>query len=804
MLKSYLKIAWRSLFRSPFQTFIKIFGLSIGIASVMLILFHVKDELSFDQGFLKSDRIFRVTNENLGEGARHWAATPPPMGPEMQQLLPEVELTVRFHRPSAYQLLSHTSKSGNTRKFEERGGFIVDSGAVEMFDLEFVQGDANTALSEINSIILTEDMAQKYFGNENPLGKIIMDNIARIPLKVSGVIAKFPFQTHLKFDYLLSMPTINNYQDQGALSSRGWSGFYTYVLLKENISLASMTSKMEEFMIQFYEPHGETPSETLAARKLRLQPITDIHLHSKLEKEMYPNSDITYVYIFGFVALFILLLAAVNFINISTTQSFGRVKEIGVRKVVGAKRKQLIHQFLMDSLLVTFLSMIIALVIFASAIPHYDDLASKPFYQENIFTLSNFGILLLMFISVGVLAGLYPALFVSRFSLVSSLKSKKNSAPRIQIVRNSLIVFQFVISVFMIVGTIIIYNQMNLFHHKNLGFDKEQVLVVTMHRDMWENYGALKAKMLENPAIESFSTTTNIPGDRFGSYFFTPLGNSQQVTEGFDARLMLSDDKFLSTLDIPIKEGRDFFRQEANTGNTEFIINEAAGKLFGPGKVVGKRLTIGRDTANIVGVVKDFNFASLHSPIEPLVIQYNPYAGGHLLVKVQENQLAETIAFMEKSVESIAPSSTFSYSFVDDRLDALYNTENRMSKVFNVFALLSLLISCLGLYGLSAYAARIRIKEIGIRKVLGSGKMDIIKILSRDFLKLISTAILIAAPFTYFTMKRWLQDFAYHIEIQWWMFGLAGVLVLFIAIATLSYQGIKSANANPIESLRTE
>ncbi|WP_422082895.1 ABC transporter permease [Ulvibacterium sp.] len=804
MIKNYLKVAWRNLSISPFQTFIKVFGLSIGIASVMLILFHIKDELSFDQAFSKSDRIFRVTNENLGEGARHWAATPPPMGPEIQQQLPEVESAVRFHRPSAYQLLSHTSKSGDTRKFEERGGFIVDPGAVEMFDLEFVRGDATTALSEMNSIVLTEEMALKYFGNEDPLGKVIMDNIARIPLKVSGVIAKFPFQTHLKFDYLLSMPTISNYQDQGALSSRGWSGFYTYIQLREDVPLISMTSKMEKFMVQFYGPHGETPSETLAARKLRLQPITDIHLYSKLEKEMYPNSDITYVYIFAFVALFILLLAAVNFINISTTQSFGRIKEIGVRKVVGAKRKQLIQQFLMDSLLVTFLSMIVALVIFGSAIPYYDDLTSKPFYQENIFTLSNFGILLLMLISIGILAGLYPAVFVSRFHLVSSLNSKRNSGPRIQIVRNSLIVFQFVISVFMIVGTVIIYNQMNLFHHKNLGFDKEQVLAITMHREMWENYGALKAKLLENPAIENFSTTTNIPGNRFGSYFLTPLGNTQKVTEGFDARLMLSDEKFLSTLDIPIKEGRDFFRQEPNTGNKECIINEAAAKLFGSNNPVGKRVAIGRDTANIVGVVRDFNFASLHSPIEPLVIQYNPYAGGHLLIKVQENQLPRTIAYMEKSVESIAPSSTFSYSFVDDRLDGLYDAENRMSKVFNVFALLSLLISCLGLYSLSAYMASIRIKEIGIRKVLGSSKMDIIGILSKDFLRLVCAAILIATPFTYFTMERWLQDFAYRIEMQWWMFGLAGVLVLFIAIVTLSYQGIKSANANPIESLRTE
>lgn len=804
MFKNYLKVSWRNLFSDFSYSIIKIVGLSIGMACVLLIVFHVKDELSYDRSFSKSDRIFRVTNENFGEVARHWAATPPPLGPEMQSDLPEVELAVRFHRPALHQLLSYSPEFGESKQFKEDGGFIVDPGAVEMFDLQFSQGNPNTALSEKNNIVLTAEMSKRYFGNGNPIGKIITDDNRRISFKVAGIVEKFPFQTHLDFDYLISMPTITDYQDQGSLTSRGWSGFYTYVLLKKDAPLKSLQDKMEEFMVAFYEPHGETRSETLSLRKLRLQPITDIHLHSKLEKEMNPNSDIAYVYIFSFVALFILLLAAVNFINISTTQSFGRVREIGVRKVVGAKRIQLVQQFLTDSVLTTFMAMIIALVLFAVAIPYYGNLTSKQFLPETIFTLSNFGVLLLLLFSIGLLAGLYPAFFVSKFNLVSSLKNRKNSGPRVNIVRNSLIVFQFVISVFMIVGTVIIYNQMNLFHNKNLGFDKEQVLAVTMYRDTWENLGALKGKMLENPAIESFSIATNLPGDRFGSYSLSPLGNSRELSEGFDTRVMWSDEKFLSTLDIPIDSGRDFFNQLPNFKSTEFIINEAAARMFGTGDPVGKRVVVGRDTANIVGVVSDFNFASLHSPIEPLVIQYNPFAGNHLLIKVSKNQLPQTIEYLQKSIESLSPVSAFSYSFVDSKLDELYATENVMSKVFNAFALLSILISCLGLYGLSAYAARIRIKEIGIRKVLGSSNFDIVKILSIDFLKLVSIAIIIAVPFTYFAMDRWLEDFAYHISIQWWMFGLAMALVLSIAILTLSYQGIKSARENPIKNLHTE
>lgn len=804
MFKNYLKVSWRNLFSDFSYTVIKIIGLAIGMACVLLIVFHVKDELSYDRSFSKSDRIFRVTNENFGEGARHWAATPPPLGPEIQRDLPEVELSVRFHRPSAYQLLSYTPEIGESKRFKEDAGFIVDSGAVKMFDFEFLYGNPDTALSQMNNIVLTEEMAKRYFGDKNPMGKTISDDNRRISFKVAGVVKRFPFQTHLDFDYLLSMPTITQYQREASLASRGWSGFYTYILLKEDASLNTLESKMEEFMIAFYGPHGETRSETLSLRKLKLQPITDIHLHSKLEKEMNSNSNIAYVYIFSFVALFILLLAAVNFINISTTQSFGRVKEIGVRKVVGAKRTQLIQQFLTDSVLTTFIAMIIALILFAVAIPYYGNLTSKQFLPETIFTLSNFGVLVLFVLSIGVLAGLYPAFFVSKFNLLSSLKSKKNSGPRVNIIRNSLVVFQFVISVFMIIGTVVIYNQMNLFHNKDLGFDKEQVLAVTMYRDTWENLDALKGKMLENPAIESFSIATNIPGDRFGSYFLTPLGNGQELTEGFDTRLMLSDEKFLSTFDIPLDSGRDFFNQMPNFKNTEFIINEAAAKMFGTSDPIGKKVIVGRDTANIVGVVGDFNFASLHSPIEPLVIQYNPYAGNHLLVKVSKNQLPQTIEYLHKSIESLSPASAFSYSFVDSKLDELYSTENVMSNVFKVFALLSILISCLGLYGLSAYAARTRIKEIGIRKVLGSSNFDIVKMLSLDFLKMVSIAIIIAVPFTYFVMNRWLEDFAYRVNMQWWMFGLAILVVLAISIATLSCQGIKSATANPIKNLRTE
>ena len=800
MFRNYFKVVWRNITGKPSFALINIFGLSIGIVSVLLIVFHVKEELSFDISFTKSERIFRVTNENFGANAHHWAATPPQIGPEMQQNLPGVELCARFQRPYPYQLLSYVQPGDKLLQFEERGGFYADPEVTEMFDLHFIQGNPQTALTELNAIVLTEDMVEKYFGDENPLGKTIVDKNRGLPLKVTGVIEQFPFQTHLNFDYLISMSSIENYQELDASFYRRWAGFYTYVLLKDDLALASTNSKMTDFMVDFYKPTGESRAESIAARKINLQPITDIHLRSKLEKEMSANSDITYVYIFSTVAFFILLLAAVNFINISTTQSFSRIKEAGLRKVVGASKLQLVQQFLMESFLITILATGLALVLFRLVIPYYENLSSRKLHFEELLTFSNLGFVLLLLVSISLLAGIFPALIVSKTHLISSVKNKLVSHLSVNKFRSSLIVLQFVISIFMIVSTVIIYGQLDLFHNKELGFDKDQLVAITLYPEIRNHHQVITNNLLNNPAIESLSISSRIPGQRIGTESYRRLQDSNDAVNEKSARLMWSDDKFLSTLRIPLKEGRDF----VNTEQKEYILNEAAVKDLGLTNPIGNRIGVGGNTGEVVGVVNDFNFASLHSPVEPLVIQYSSEPGGFLLVRIKANQIPEALQSIEESIGLVSKGSVFSYEFIDEKLNALYAAENRMSSVFKAFTALSILISCLGLYSLSAYTAKIRTKEIGIRKVLGASATLISGLMLKDFLKLVLIAFIVASPLVYFVMQKWLQNFNYHIDIQWWVFALTFILIISITILTISYQSIRAAIANPVDSLRSE
>ena len=804
MLKNYLKIAWRNLRKNKIFSISNILGLSLGIGCALLIIFHVKEELSYDKGFTKADRIFRITLQGIGKDERHWAATSPVIGVAMQQDFPEIEKLVRFHRLFPYQVFSYTSPGNQTRRFEEKGGLFADSTATAVFDLRFTEGNAASALSQMDAIVLTEEMAKRYFGNENPIGKILQDDIKKIPLKVTGVVKSFPFRTHMQFDYLVSMTTITRYLDQRSLENRGWSGFYNYVLLKKNQSNPAIAAKFPVFLVKFFEAAGEKRENILANRKLNLQPITTIHLRSKLEKELYPNSDITYVYIFSIAALFILLIAAVNFINISTAQAFNRMKEIGLRKVAGGTKGQLVRQFLGESLLITLIASILAIILFKCTIPFYNNLTSKEIHFENTLTLPNLGIILLLVMIIGLLAGLYPAWFVASFNPIDSLKGKKNAGSSVNAVRKGLIVFQFVISVFMIFSTVIIYRQMKLFHNKELGFNKEQLVAVTMYSDMWSKFNFLSDNIKKNKAITGSAIISTLPGERFGMYGFSQLSVPEDENLPGSTRALWGDDKLLATLQVPLKQGRNFFPQFPDIKTHEFILNEAAVKAFQFKDPLGKKVVLNNDTGDVVGIVKDFNFASLHAGIEPLVIEYDPYKANYLLLKVQPNQLPQTLQFMESNIKSLSPSSSFTYTFIDEKLNQLYASENRMSTVFKAFAAFAIFISCLGLFGLSAYSAQLRIKEVGIRKVLGASIYNVTFLLTHDFIKLVLLATIISWPLAWYTMSRWLDGFAYRVNINVWTFFISGAFALMVALLTVSYQAIKAAILNPVKSLKTE
>ncbi|OQP51995.1 hypothetical protein A4H97_25600 [Niastella yeongjuensis] len=803
MLLNYLKIAFRHLWKNKTFSAINIAGLSISIAGAVFILLHIKNELNYDKGFSRSDRIFRVTLENIGEGERHWAPISFLTGAAMQQYFPQVDKVVRFYRRPPYQVFSYASAQGSVKRFEEKNGFFTDAAAIDVFDLQFSRGNAQTALDEPNSIILTETLAKKYFGNDDPIGRVIQEDLNKVPLTVTGVVKSFQFPSHLQFDYLLSMPTIHRYHDDQSLANKTWSAFYTYVLLKEKSLKPAIETGFPGFMLSYYKSTGETPQRILSYRKLHLQPVTAIHLHSKLEKEMYANSDIRYVYIFSIVAIFILLVAAVNFINISTALAFNRMKEIGMRKVAGASKQQLIGQFLGESFLTTMLSGVVALCFVKMAMPLYTWLSSRNIQFSELFSGVNIGMLLLLLLCCGLLAGVYPAWFVAKFNPVNSLKGKKSNRFSLNFVRKGLIVFQFAVSVFMIFSTIIVYKQMKFFHNKDMGFDKEQVVAITMYGSMWQHFGTLINDIKKEPAISQFSVVDALPGDRFSMQPFYPVSVTKEEDQP-GCRTMHADERLLPTLKIELKAGRNFFNQFPEIKHPEFIINEAAAKIFKLPNAIGQKFVLDRDTGEVVGMVKDFNFASLHSAVEPLVIKYDPYQALYLLVKVQPQQMQSTLQFLESDLKKLSPESNFTYTFIDEKMNRLYETENQLSRVFKVFAVFVIFIACLGLFGLSAYNTQLRTREVGIRKVLGASVSNLTVLLLKDFMLLVMAGIIISWPFAWWAMNQWLEGFAYRIPIDGWVFTLSGVLSLLGALITVSYQAIKAALLNPVISIKTE
>lgn len=801
MFRNYCRTAWRNLTRYRLFSVINVVGLSVGIACALLIILHIKEELSYDKGYTKAGRMFRITMEGLND-QRHWAATAPSLGREMAKHFPGIVSNTRLYRYNLH-VFSYTAPGGEVRRFEEKGGFVADTGAVNMFDLQFAAGNPATALAETDAIVITPAFAKKYFGNENPLGKVLMDDAGKYPLRVTGLLKPAAFPSHLQFDYLVSMPTIHRYTDERSLENRTWNGFYNYVLLDRPQSKAEIEAHMSRFLLAYYANIGETPQELLAGRRLHLQPVTDIHLHSGLEKEMSANGDISYIYIFSAAALLILLVAAVNFVNICTAQAFNRVKEIGLRKVAGAQRSQVLGQFLGESLFITLLAALLALVLFRCAMPFYGNLIGKTVNPAQFLTATNLAIFTVLIIVIGVLAGLYPALFVAGFDPVTSLKGKRNAAPAVNGVRKGLIIFQFVVSVFMLFSSIVMYRQMHFFHTKDLGFDKEQLVAVRMYDDMWKQFGAMRNDLQRNPAIAGYAVTSNLPGERFGMQGFRPLDVPFNDVAP-SVRAMWADEKLLPELKVPVVEGRNFVNQFPDIRKKEFILNETAMKYFGMKDPIGQRCVLDQDTGTIVGLAKDFNFASLHAEVEPLVIHYNPFRANYLLVKAHPHRLPQVLQFLDAEIKRLSPTSVFSYSFVDERLERLYSSENRMMQLFRVFSIFAVFVSCLGLFGLAAYASRLRTKEVGIRKVLGASVYHVIMLLSFDFLKLVLLATLIAWPLAWWVMSRWLDGFAYRISISGWMFVASGCLALLVALVTVCFQAAKAALVNPVRSLKAD
>ncbi len=809
MLRSYFRTAVRNLGKSKAYSFINVLGLSIGIASSLLMFFHIKDEMSWDHKFPKSDRIYRLTNQGLSEGDRHWAVVSPLHGLEIQADIPEITLTTRLFYMDV-NVLAFSQPESSPVRFEEQGGFYSDPATIEMFDLEFLKGDPAEALSEVNTMILTESMAQRYFRDKDPIGQTILNESRNQPYRITGVVADFDFNTHLKFDYLVSMRTFYRMMissgNQLWLEARGWAHFFTYCLLGENQTLKQAEAKMPDFMTHFYGGQGSTPEEILSRSRLNLQPITDIHLHSHLEQEMGPNSDIAYVYIFSAIAVFLLVIAAVNFINIATALAFQRMKEVGMRKVMGARRGQLIRQFLGEAFILTGISAVLALLFFQLALPVYNNLAGRQLDFALITQPANLAIFLAIILSLSLAAGVYPALFMAGFQPSTSLRSQHDPRSSIHLVRKGLVVFQFVISIFLIFSTITIYRQVSFFQTKDLGFNKDSLIAVKLYGALRVNAVSrtetLKTELMGHSSISHVALASNLPGERLSVENLRPQGTTedQQLPS---VRYLRVDEDFIETMNMTLLQGRTF--KDMTRSSSAFILNEAAVAAFNLEEPVGTTATNLRGvTGEIIGVVKDFNFASLHHTVEPLVLDFRPTWGGWLMIRVQGGRMPEVIKFLQAKLGAVAPENLFLYSFVDDELTRLYAGEMRMSDVFKVFSLLAVFISCLGLFGLSAYSAELRTKEIGMRKVLGASVSQVVALLSRDFFLWVLAANLIAWPLAYFAMLDWLKNFAYRTPISPLTFVLSSGLALLVALLTVSLQAAKAASTDPVNSLRHE
>jgi putative ABC transport system permease protein len=802
MLKNYLKIALRVIRRQKLYSSLNIIGLAVSLTCSFLILLHVKDELSYETNFPKADRIYRVqVNSKYGTNFRNWAASAPALGPMLEESFPEIETAARL-LDLGREILSYQVPQGPTRRFEETRGFISDPSVITMFDLEFISGNPKTALTDPNTIVLTMRLANKYFADEDPLGKTLTNESRNQPLKVTGIIQDLPNNTHLRIDYLVSMPTFVTYIGNAELlNHRTWKAVSTYVLLHPNRNTESFYVKAPEFMKSFL---SERPGRH---EELSLQSIRRIHLHSKLEGEIGPNSDIAYVYIFSGAAFLLLLTAAVNFINLSTAQSFKRMKEIGIRKVVGARKGQIIKQYLSESFLLSAVSTVLTLALLNFILPFYNQMTGKDFVFRDIAQITNIAFLLLLMITLSLLSGLYPAFFASTFQPVNTLKSTRSPQSSATRLRKGLVIFQFIISIFMIFSTITIYRQLVFFHNQDLGFDKDKIIALRLYGDfrqtVIQNPDVLKTEVLRHSGVSHVALASSLPGTPFSNERLTPVSVSDKNTLPM-LRFIRVDEDFIETAGLEIIQGRNFDR--VSDQKSAYIISESAAEALNLNRPLGIKCQsdVHDGTAPIVGVIKDFHFASLHNPIEPLVMEYLPTWTHYMLVKVRSNSFAEVLEFLRLKFDEIAPHHLFSYLFVDEVFNRNYENENRGYDLFKVFSVIALIVACLGLFGLTVYAAETRIKEIGIRKVLGASTPNITILLSREFIWWILIAHIVAWPVAYFTMNKWLVNFAYRVHIHIMTFMISAGMVLFFSLATVSYQAIKTAIANPTESLRYE
>ncbi|HWZ03395.1 MAG TPA: ABC transporter permease [Mucilaginibacter sp.] len=788
MLKTYFKLAYRNITKDKAYSIINISGLAIGLASSILILLWVQNELSYDKFHKNAGQIYRIASDfGDSKSAANSAGMPAGLKAEM----PVIKNAVRI-QPANTTLL----ETGN-KKFEEENVFYADASFMDVFSYPLVKGDRSTALKQPDAVLITQAMSKKYFGNEDPIGKVIRkDNKENVV--VTGVLANIPANSDLQFDFILPMTSLA--RTNSDLKNNVWDNFnfWDYIQVDKSFdpSVANLT-RLEKQIDQIFQKHSPGTKALFY-----LQPLTKIHLAPERLGDMPGHGNAQYVSIFFIVAILILVVACINFMNLATARSARRAKEIGLRKVAGAVRGQLILQFLSESVFISFLSLVLALVIVIMLLPVFNQLADRKLVinlSDAKLWLSLLGIALI----TGLISGSYPALFLSGFNPVKVLKGNVKSMGGNLLFRNTLVVVQFMVSIVLLVGTVVIYNQLKFIRDRNPGFEKANLLYIPMTGDIWGKQQAFKNELSRNPLTSDFAVTSDLPTN-LGGWTLSVDWDSKDHHSQMSFPVMAVNEDFTQTFRVKLAAGRSFSRA-FKTDSNSYMINEKMAGIMGlnANTAVGKTLTLWGNKGTIVGVVKDFNFKPVSQAIEPLVLPFNKM-GGFVVVRTLPGKTNAAIKALAAISQQLNPAYPFKFDFLDQDLANLYKGEQQMGNIFNLFAALGIFISCLGLYGLSAFMAEQRTKEIGVRKVLGASVLNLVFLLSSGITRLILIAIFIAIPLSWYAVNSWLAGFAYHINVSWFIFFIAALAALSIAWITVSYESIKAAIVNPIRSLRTE
>ena len=792
MIKNYFKIALRNLYRHKGFTILNISGLAIGMTAGFLVLLYVVFELSYDNMHSKTDSIYRVVanidtpSEKIEAGIAAWA-----VGPNIEKEFPEILKSTRILNEDFTIVKDGT-------KFVEEHVIAVDSAFFEIFDFELIKGDKSQVLKRPNNLVISETMVTKYFDSDDPIGQNMVIEGFDNPAIVTGVMKDIPENSHLQVDIVISMIT---YTAPPSNRDEQWDNYdpSIYILTANSTNPKNLEAKFPNFL---EERTGDEMRESKMFVTLFLEPFKDVYLKSDRGSSI--SGSINNVYVFSIIGIFILLIASINFINLATARSVERAKEVGIRKVIGADKNQLAFQFIGESIIICTIAFFVAVGLTALGLPYFNDLAGKTVSTGVFAEPINVLYLFLLALVIGAIAGIYPAIVLSSFKPISVLKGGFSTGTKGILLRKSLVVVQFTISIALIIGTIVIYNQMRFMQNQDLGFNKEHTIVIPT--EIGNNQEALKTSFSQIPGVKGTSLTSSVPGSG-NSAAYSEIENQQGDLQIANLDLYFVNEDYIEQLGMDIIAGRGFSRNFVSDSSQAMIINEKAVSLLGYSNAqdaIGAKYQQWGSNGEVIGVVKDFNFKSLQDEISPLTMRLDPTETNIITVKIDAANTAQTIASIESAWQSMMPSDPLEYYFLDDLFNNQYRSEEQFEGLFMSFALLAIFISCLGLLGLAAYSTIQRKREIGIRKIVGASVSSIVNLLSKEFIKLVGIAFVISAPIAWYLMHGWLEDFAYKIDIKWWMFVVAGLGSMVIALATVSFQAIKAATSNPVESLRTE